>query len=398
MANKFNLALVLIGLVVVVSSMIAVAEESCECVKLACDPCSQQQGITFFTHKCGENNARLKSCARPTCVALTTPTEQCPVLPKASEDKREPVIVKNTVDQADPNADIKLVGGIKVLSGSVTVVHADGKKIKVDGEMRVRESDTIQSAAESTALVQFDGGNKLHVHPDTVVQVKEYTDPQDSAGRKALLQLIKGKIRSQVEQKYNGKTSYYRVTTPAAVAGVRGTDFVMEHHEGAQIETRVETLTGKVTLASLDEKQIRELLRGEGAVFTADLPDTSFQGKDVSEFIQRGKLSAVYKIPGERLAELDADSRVTGPKRKKVKAAPVASEKEICANPKGFFNQCAWECRGASPKAKSCGEGGGTCVRTRCNGNGTWADETTLPASRTGECPAKGAAVKACDY
>ncbi|NJL23792.1 MAG: hypothetical protein HC902_00490 [Calothrix sp. SM1_5_4] len=96
------------------------------------------------------------------------------------------------------------------------------------------------------------------------MQIKEYKDQDIKESRKALLNLIKGKIRNQVEQKYKSKTSYYRVQTRAAVAGVRGTDFVIEHNEGKQIETRVETLGGRVILASLDEKTAREILRGEG--------------------------------------------------------------------------------------------------------------------------------------
>lgn len=363
-------------------SFCAVAEETCECPKLACDPCSFQKGITFFTSKCGPAEARLKSCARPTCLPLAQVSAECPVLPKSGE-VREPVVVKPAVEQVDPNAEIRIVGNVKVLSGSVSITHADGRRLVVNGESRVRETDTVESAADGKALVTFEGGNKLHVHPETVVQVREYRDQADPASRKALLQLIKGKIRNQVEQKYNGKTSSYRVMTTAAVAGVRGTDFVVEHREGGRLETKVETLGGKVVLASLDEKEMRDILRGEGATFTADLPDASFKGADVSDFIRRGRLSPVYKIPADRMEELDYASRVDVAKApRRAKPAP-ARDVEICREPKGYFNQCVWRTRG------------GACERSRCDANGVWND--TTPA-RADACSAASPVVKACDY
>lgn len=358
------------------------AEESCECPKLGCDPCSFQKGVTFFTSKCGPANAKMKSCARPTCIAVEEATKECPVPPAASTKPREPVVLKAAgVGSSDPNEDVKVVGNVKVISGSVSITHSDGKKLTVNtGEARVREGDTVESSKDGTSVVTFEGGNKLHVQPDSAVQVKEYRDAGDAESRKALLQLIKGKVRNQVQQKYNGKTSYYKMHTTTAVAGVRGTDFVMEYNEGKQLETKVETIGGHVLLASLDEKEMRDILRGEGASFVTDMPDPSFKGKDFSEFIQKGKMSPVYKIDGERLAELDYETRVDGPKNRP-KKNKGGKDAEICSSPKGLFNQCAWRCDGNPGGEKSCRVDlpKVTCVRTRCNGNGKWADETRLP-------------------
>jgi hypothetical protein len=373
-------------------------EESCDCPKLGCDPCSVEHGVTFYTSKCGPQQSRLKSCARPTCIPIEQASKECPVPPAADSGPREPVVVKEAGPaKADVNADVRIVGTVKVMAGSVSILRADGHRLAVNGEAKVRETDTIESSADGGALVTFDGGNKLHIHPGTSVQVKEYKDQADPDARKALLQLIKGKIRSQVEQKYNGKTSSYKVYTTGAVAGVRGTDFVMEHNEGKSLDTRVETLTGHVTLASLDEKEKRDVLRGEGASFHADLPGSDYKG-DLTDFVRKGKLSPVYKIPGDRLMLLDNDSRVDVAKAPKVKHQ---REAEICQKPKGYFNQCAWTCVGNPAKEKACRVDlpNVACVRTRCNGNGQWADETRLnSAEAKGLCPGEGVTVKDCDY
>lgn len=379
-------------------------EEACDCPLLKCDPCSHESGVAFYTSKCGPQQSRLKSCARPNCVLIDSPTKQCPVLPKAEAGPREPVAIAGQgPDKVDPNAVSRIVGAVRVIAGSVSIVSRDGLRSVIKGEGKLRETDTLESGANSTALVQFEGGNQLHVHADTAVEVKEYKDAGDKDSRKALLQLIRGKIRNQVHQKYNGKTSFYKVYTTVAVAGVRGTDFVMEHHEGKSIETRVEGLQGRVILASLDEKEARAILRGEGAAYQVAMPDASFKGKDFSEFIQRGKLTPVYKLKADQLRELEEDSRVDVAKadRRPKNGAGGARDVEICSSPKGFFNQCAWTCKNNPPRETTCRvdlpEVG--CLRTRCNANGKWDDETRAQVTASpSACPAKGFVVKACDY
>ncbi len=380
------------------ASFPAFAEKSCECPKLACDPCSFEKGITFFTDKCGPEDTKLKSCAKPTCLPLTEASADCPVIPRADSGVREPVVVsliggvpREALEGANEKADI---GRVKVIQGSVSIVHADGKKQIVTKDAALLEGDLIESPKENGAFVQFAGGNKLHVHPDTAVEVKEFKNQKNPDSRKALLNLIKGKIRNQVEQKYKGdKTSYYRVMSKGAVAGVRGTDFLVAHSEDGALQTRVETLSGTVILSDTDEEISRTILKGEGAVFTQALPQAE------SDFLVKGKLSDVYKIAPEQMAGLDRDSRMDVARVIHRKAASV--DAPICAKPQGGFNQCMWKCEGNPAKSKVCRTDlpQVRCVRQRCNGNGQWADETRLPAATSEAlCPPNGTLVKDCDY
>lgn len=365
------------------------ADSSCECPTLACDPCSVEKGITFYSDKCGPGNGKVKSCARPTCVPIDQATRECPNPPKADAGPREPIVVAQ-VKKEDGSAprDAAIVGKVKVLHGSVSIVQADGKRAEVKGESVLRENETVDSGLESGALLTMEGGNKVHVHGDTQMVVKEFSEPRNEKSRKALIQLIRGKVRNQVEQKYDGKNSYYKVVTKGVVAGVRGTDFIVEHSEKLKLETRVETLEGKVMMADLTGRQSRAIRAGEGAVFTADR-----KNGDVAEFVNLGSLSPVYKIPAQRLSELDMETRIDVAKRAKNRG-----EKEICHSPSGQFNQCSWRCAGNPSGESRCrvDRPGVACVRTRCNANGLWAEETRLPASA--DCPAAGARVGDCDY
>lgn len=372
------------------------AGESCECPKLGCDPCSVEKGIKFFSEKCGPSDSKVKSCARPTCVPIDQATRECPVPPTADSGPRTPIVISDVASEpAVGGNEVAAAGRVKVIQGSVSIVHADGQRSVVSKEAALREGDRIESGKDSGAVVHFKGGNKLHVQPDTAVELKEFKDQQSANSRKAMLNLIRGKIRSQVEQKYNGKTSYYRVITKGAVAGVRGTDFLVSHIEGAKIETRVETLGGKVVFMNLDETESREVRKGEGAVFVAPMPTDS-------DFMVRGKLSDVYQLSGNQLAELDRDSRMDiarAPKRGS--ASLTSADTAICAKPSGKLNQCSWKCEGNPSGEKTCRTDiqQVRCVRQRCDANGNWADETRLPAATSQTvCPASGHLVKDCDY
>lgn len=348
----------------------------CECPKLGCDPCSIRRGVSFYTEKCGPQNSKVKSCDKPTCIPLEEPTEACPNPPKGTA-AREPVIIKSSLIDAHEDISRADVGRVRVIRGSVAIVHSDGKKEVIHQPAVLRETDAVESSSESTALIEFQGGNKIHVHPETTVEVQEFKDQDQSASRKALINLIKGKVRNQVLQKYNGTTSSYRVITKGAVAGVRGTDFIVEYHEGDKLETRVETLEGKVSLSGRAGEDAREIARGEGATYTADAKDNN------------GSLSPVYRIPAQKLRDLEIDSRVDVARAKIQK--PALPEKDICDKPKGKFNQCKWVCVSDAGKKKECGK----CMRTRCNANGEWAEETELPEN---SCSRTGTLTKPCDY
>jgi len=284
----------------------------------------------------------------------------------------------------EPSAEI--VGKIKVFSGSVSLVDETGRRRVVKTEEIVREKDRVEAAEDGAAILSFEGGNKLHVLPGTWVAVQEFKAPRQEDSRRVLLHLIKGKIRNQVVQKYNGEMSSYRVTTKAAVASVRGTDFVVSHQEesGGRHQTRVETIKGLVQFSGIDTPELSdrgrvELNRGHGAVFSG------------------GAMGAAFKISDADMRVVDQSSRADLVRSQK-NSRPEAP---ICDQPKGLFNQCAWKCKGNPKGQERCRTDlqGVSCVRLRCDAQGRWADETKLsgPAGLT-QCLGKADQVKDCDY
>lgn len=91
--------------------------------------------------------------------------------------------------------------------------------------------------------------NEINISPDSQLVFQKYEYDDKLKKKDVLLNVIYGKVRSKVKQKYDGKTSKFQVKTPAAVAGVRGTDFLTSYDQKTK-STNVVTFEGEVTVGT----------------------------------------------------------------------------------------------------------------------------------------------------
>ena len=125
------------------------------------------------------------------------------------------------------------VGEIKVAKGTVHV-ERDGKRLPASAGMPIRQSDTLVTGADGSAGVTFSDNSMLSAGPNSVLVVDHYTfDSTTHAGKfdaslkKGTLAVVSGKIVKQ-------SPGAMRVRTPAAIMGVRGTEFVVQVDEPAK--------------------------------------------------------------------------------------------------------------------------------------------------------------------
>ena len=125
------------------------------------------------------------------------------------------------------------VGQIKVAKGAVHV-ERDGKRLPAAVGMAVRQSDTLITGADGSAGVTFSDNSLLSTGPNSVLIVDKYTfnttthaGEFDASLKKGTLAVVSGKIVKQ-------SPGAMRVRTPAAIMGVRGTDFVVQVDEPAK--------------------------------------------------------------------------------------------------------------------------------------------------------------------
>ena len=88
----------------------------------------------------------------------------------------------------------------------------------------------------------MDDNTAFSVGPNSRVEIREYISFSQNS-RKALFNLITGKVRFDVKRKYDGRKNTFMVMTPSAVCGVRGTDFLTEYEADTK-NTTVTTFHG----------------------------------------------------------------------------------------------------------------------------------------------------------
>lgn len=125
------------------------------------------------------------------------------------------------------------VGQIKVAKGTVHV-ERDGKRMPAEVGMVILQADTLVTGVDGSAGVTFSDNSLLSTGPNSVLVVDHYTFNStthagkfDASLKKGTLAVVSGKIVKQ-------SPGAMRVRTPAAIMGVRGTDFLVQVDEPAK--------------------------------------------------------------------------------------------------------------------------------------------------------------------
>lgn len=388
-------------------------KDDCVCEEAKCGPCENQVNLKFYTEKCGPGKTQVKSCKRPVCELMKPLPEMCRAQYGQQQHQRT---VAHVPAPKEMLKKIKAsVGTIVVAKGAAWVTPESGKPKAAKVGLKIFEKDVIETGKDGQVRVLFNDKNIMNIVPGSKARITEVqmdTADQDHT----MIDLIYGKIRSKVQKNYDGanNNNYYRVRTKSAVAGVRGTDFVVSYFEGHGIETKVQTLEGKVALAArqgmddhgkhLDEKESKqtiEIPKGNYAKFVIDkdaIGTDVFSEADISNFVARGYLTPVYQLTEKELKLLDADTGLHEPERQVANSGKAKDH--LCREPSAAFNQCVWTCKGNGHSGAKCDTSlpGVSCVRKRCNANGRWAEETRMPASLSTFCRGDRDVVKPCDY
>ena len=143
-------------------------------------------------------------------------------------------------------SDEPIYGTLTVVKGNVQVI--DGKTHLphvARAGARVFPGDSIVTGKDSRAKVTMVDSNVLNLSPDTKMEIQKYEYKPAENKKNVILSVDYGKLRSTVSQHYDGDENVYRVNTPSAVAGVRGTDFLVSYDKVSQ-SSQVVTFRGQV--------------------------------------------------------------------------------------------------------------------------------------------------------
>lgn len=207
------------------------------------------------------------------------------------------------------------VGVVSALEGSAQALHrgqtdwgalAGGDGVLLGDRLRTQPVSRLKLLLKDESVLTLGPSSELSVDEQVVA----------STGGTSALSVVTGAVRAVVPPKYGTPGSRFDVSTPTAVAGVRGTTFVVAYDQAAEL-TRVLCLSGTVVVrgavgarreVTLRAGEITEI--GKDGIPTKPRTPTSDEvdAMDVAtQMLAGGKLPERELAPGtRRTADPDA--------------------------------------------------------------------------------------------
>jgi hypothetical protein len=165
----------------------------------------------------------------------------------------------------------EVVGEVTLLIGQAQLVGPDDVVRAVERGQPVRAGDRIETRDGGHVHVRFVDGGRLSVRPSSRLQIENYshsaTQPQGSAIK---FRLDEGVIRSITGTWGEEARDRFRLNTPMAAIGIKGTDFVVKSDANA---TAASVYSGAILLAPLDDcaTPLGSCQKGREKLLSADM-------------------------------------------------------------------------------------------------------------------------------
>ena len=157
---------------------------------------------------------------------------------------------------------IEVQGDVRVVAKGNTTPQA----LKTGDQLKI--GDRIITGTASSSTLEYADGSRMLLQAETELVFDQLSAYGDTGMVDTRLRLPSGRVDTQVTPS-KGPASRYEITTPSAVAAVRGTSFRVSS-EGTKQLTRAEVLTGLVGVEAA--KVEREVPAGFGTVAEAGKP------------------------------------------------------------------------------------------------------------------------------
>lgn len=208
-------------------------------------------------------------------------------------------------------------GTFVLVKGKVYIESADTTRAEAKVNSKIFEGQMVVTEADSRAKIVMSDRNIINVLPNTKLKIEKY---KTSAREKNVsLNLIEGRVRTNVEQDYDNKNNKFEVRTSTAVAGVRGTQFITSYDKRTQL-TEIVTINGRVSLMAVARAGMGKSLPVEVSVVRGEKVQIS----------NDGQASDPVKIPKKEFKNIEIESNVSDEdKRKKLDQSKLEDSESI---------------------------------------------------------------------
>lgn len=191
-----------------------------------------------------------------------------------------------------------VVGEVSMVLGKATIVAADGHAVPATVGLPIHVSDTIETTGSGHVHIRFVDEALVSVRPLSTLEVVRYDyNPQYPQNSAVKLNLVEGVTRAISGQAAKQARQNFRLNTPIAAIGVRGTDFTVSANsqsvraivsEGAIVVAPYSSQCAAAALGPCAQnavelsgisRQILEMNARTGGISSALLPATSAQAQ-----------------------------------------------------------------------------------------------------------------------
>ena len=139
-----------------------------------------------------------------------------------------------------------------IAQGTLQARGADGATRVLQRHDAVYEGDVLQTSSGGRAQFTFNDGGRLALRPATELAVEAYHDVLGARTERVSLKLVRGGFRTVTGNIGRANPKAYRVSTPYAVIGIRGTDWgaTLTPGEDGQLILLVGVNAGGVTISN----------------------------------------------------------------------------------------------------------------------------------------------------
>jgi hypothetical protein len=117
-------------------------------------------------------------------------------------------------------------GTVTHLSGPLFVKKADGSTKSLTRNSSVEQGDTLMTEKRTYARIKFNDGSEVTLRPESQFKIESFSyDQAKPKEDKGLFELVKGGLRTITGQVGKRAPDSYKMKTPPAVIGIRGTIF-----------------------------------------------------------------------------------------------------------------------------------------------------------------------------
>jgi len=126
------------------------------------------------------------------------------------------------------------VGTVSLVLGKAYLVSPDNSRELIRAGTAIQVNDQIMTESNGHVHIRFVDQALVSVRPDSLLEIQRYDfNPQSPADSSIKLNLVEGITRAISGEGAHAARDRFRLNTPIAAIGVRGTDFVVSASEGS---------------------------------------------------------------------------------------------------------------------------------------------------------------------